>query len=388
MSELMNTSNRSAIRWQLLSTVSVLGLLASAYTAGEAEAAGDDADRPMVWIELGAQLEHLTGQGNPFTPGFVAANSDSSVLQPASPIEIQNPPPFSFGGESKISFQPENSKWIFAASIRYGRLSNSRDVHHQTTKTHAPKYTNGVPRPTSQGQHFTFEKFADTKVQHRESHAIVDFMAGKDVGLGMFGKGGSSTLSFGARFAQFSSRATLDARARPDLNFKYYPSANAPSRIPLPYFHTYHYTGEASRSFRGIGPSLSWSGSAPFAGNPQNGELTFDWGANAAILFGKQRAHVRHQGTGHYHSALRGADGGAKYSVTYQSPGGHDTDRSVIVPNAGGFAGASWRTESVKVSVGYRADFFFGAMDSGIDKRKSETLGFYGPFASVSVGFP
>ena len=39
-----------------------------------------------------------------------------------------------------------------------------------------------------------------------------------------------------------------------------------------------------------------------------------------------------------------------------------------------------------EVDLGYRADVFFGAMDGGIETRKSENVGFYGPFASVSVG--
>ena len=68
-------------------------------------------------------------------------------------------------------------------------------------------------------------------------------------------------------------------------------------------------------------------------------------------------------------------------------PRGHITDRTVTVPNVGGFAGMSFQFSSAKVSLGYRADFFFDAMDGGIDARKSATLGFYGPFASVSVGF-
>ena len=60
--------------------------------------------------------------------------------------------------------------------------------------------------------------------------------------------------------------------------------------------------------------------------------------------------------------------------------------RFVTVPNLGGFAGASFRFSGAKVSLGYRADFFFGAMDGGIDTRKSEDIGFYGPFATISVG--
>lgn len=39
-----------------------------------------------------------------------------------------------------------------------------------------------------------------------------------------------------------------------------------------------------------------------------------------------------------------------------------------------------------KISLGYRGDFFFGAMDTGIDVRKSTTLGYFGPYASLSVG--
>jgi len=60
--------------------------------------------------------------------------------------------------------------------------------------------------------------------------------------------------------------------------------------------------------------------------------------------------------------------------------------RTVIVPNLGGFAGLSFLYSNAKVSFGYRADFFFGAIDGGVDAAKKENRGFYGPFASVSVG--
>ncbi|HVP85004.1 MAG TPA: hypothetical protein VMS78_09800 [Rhizomicrobium sp.] len=41
---------------------------------------------------------------------------------------------------------------------------------------------------------------------------------------------------------------------------------------------------------------------------------------------------------------------------------------------------------AAKVSLGYRADFFFGAMDGGIDTRESYNRNFYGPYASISIG--
>jgi hypothetical protein len=58
----------------------------------------------------------------------------------------------------------------------------------------------------------------------------------------------------------------------------------------------------------------------------------------------------------------------------------------VIVPNIGGFAGLSVRFPNAKVSLGYRADAFFGAMDGSIDVRKTYDRDFYGPFATISIG--
>jgi iron complex outermembrane recepter protein len=385
MSELMNVRNGSQdFRWQLLTTVSALALLAAVYGSNESKAADQDADRPMVWIELGGQLVHVNGQGDPFPVAFLAANPNSPVLHPVSPLQAENPPPFEFAEEGKISFQPEGSDWVFSAAVNFGRSSNFKHVDHQTKGTFYSKYASGVPTAGIR----TVADFADTQVHHRESHAILDFSVGKDVGLGLFGRDTSSTLSLGVRFAQFASNATFDVRARPDLQFRdhVYSIPGAPHHytVHFPHYHSFHGTGQASRNFHGIGPSLSWNGSTPFAGNPQGGEISFDWGANAAILFGRQKASVRHQESGHY--VYRGFKYGTK-ATAYQHPvGGHSNVRSVIVPDVGGFAGASYRIENFKVSLGYRADFFFGAIDGGIDTPKRTTTGFYGPFASVSVG--
>ena len=117
MSELMITPNRRTIRWHLLSTVSALALLASVYAVSEAEAADNDTDRPTVWIELGGQLVHVNGQGDTFAPAFLAANLSSPVLQPTTPLQAQNPPPFQFAEEGTISFQPESS-WVDVLGCR------------------------------------------------------------------------------------------------------------------------------------------------------------------------------------------------------------------------------------------------------------------------------
>ncbi len=138
-------------------------------------------------------------------------------------------------------------------------------------------------------------------------------------------------------------------------------------------------------------------------GDADRGEITLDWGANASVLFGRQKTKGHHQTTekayylNHWKSRTIGRplvgkpliDGhfqnktaAAHYSTNNQYYTGHPTaqtakaasfnrTRTVIVPNLGGTAGFSFRYTNAKVSFGYRADFFFGAMDGGIDTRQN-----------------
>jgi hypothetical protein len=380
-----NNMNTPTIRWHLLSTVSAFALLTSTCTAS---AAGNEADRPLIWIELGGQMENVSGQGDVFAPAFMSAYSTSSVLwKGVTPLQAQRPSKFGFGEEGKILFQPEGSDWVFSAGIRYGRSSNVRHVDHQTNETHYFRLKYGAHATKTPSAILTTADFADTQAHHKESHAILDFSAGKDVGLGLFGKNSSSVVSFGVRIAQFTSGATFDIRARPDLQIVAHHFTAFHLTKYSDHFHSYHATGHASRSFHGVGPSLSWNASTPFVGSPQDGEITFDWGANASFLFGKQKARVRHHEIGIYYPTHLGAGAHIPTGTQlYSSPGGHSTSRSVTVPNVGGFAGISFQRGGAKISFGYRADFFFGAMDTGIDAAKKSNASFNGPYASISIG--
>jgi iron complex outermembrane recepter protein len=367
-------------RWQLLTTVSAVALLGS---LGVARA--DDAGRPILWIEAGGQLEQLSDKQEPYAPPFVAQLLDNPFTPPAA---VQAPPRFSFGEEARITFQPEDSEWKFSAALRYGRANRSGNSHEETSpaspKAHLSipyfhKYGTGTEKPAA-------KRFATTVAQNHQNNTILDFNAGKDVGLGMFA--GSSTLSMGARFAQFSSRSSVRIDSDPDftVSYKYITHfAGHPANIKIPQQSWDLYIGRmtASRSFRGLGPSLQWDGSTTVAGHADSGAITFDWGLNGAVLFGRQTMKAHHQTTAHH--------GSPKYSsgplpLAYQAA--HDTarSRSVTVPNVGGFAGLSLRFPNAKISLGYRADMFIGAMDGGIDTRKTYDRNFYGPFASISVG--
>jgi hypothetical protein len=59
---------------------------------------------------------------------------------------------------------------------------------------------------------------------------------------------------------------------------------------------------------------------------------------------------------------------------------------SATVPNIGGYLGASVRYRSSELSLGYRADTFFNAMDGGQQTRDTFNRGFYGPYLNVSLG--
>jgi len=404
MSELNKNMRERNIRWHLLSSVSALALIASS------PGAAADTDHPLLWIELGGNIDALSGTGDRFDAPFLQLTPTPGPYQHKSPFELQKPSRFTYGGEASFAFQPEDSNWIFSAGIRYGRSNNKRDVHRQTGVT--TKFPNPIYAlehrfyPSrdlkAQGLYPTATKyaakFAETTVNQSEHHMVLDFQAGKDVGLGMFGHNGKSVLSAGVRMARFSSHAEVKIRAKPDVDFYDVPIIGGKYEIPFTRWSTYYLHGQADRTFHGIGPSLSWSASAPLAGNVQNGELDLDWGINGALLFGRQTAKVSHQTTAKdmrakYHINIptnmytfRGYRT-THYVTRYRlNPAPQNRSRSVTVPNLGATVGISYRIEETKLSLGYRADYFFGAVDGGIDAAKKTTLGFNGLYASVSVG--
>ncbi len=301
---------------------------------------------------------------------------------PISPAQAQRAPSNSYGAEGKLSLQPDGTNWQFSVSLRYGRSNNNKHIHQQSYgKTPSRKYASHPTQPP----YISYPQFADLKVKNSESHSIVDFQVGRDFGLGSFGRGSTSILSAGLRFAEFTSKSRVSIIARPNIFFR------TVTPIPNKYFQIpthddYVASAFSQRSFRGMGPSLSWSGSTPVLGNPDRGEATFDWGINAAILFGRQKAQGTHQvDARHYNGKYQTVPPYGAYPLYFHATP-HDRSRTVTVPNVGGFLGASFRYPNAKVSFGYRADFFFGAMDTGINARHTVDRNFYGPFATISMG--
>jgi iron complex outermembrane recepter protein len=366
MSNSMNMPRRN-IRRKLMTTASALALGASVYGIGQAQAA--DAENPLIWIELGGQAEQVRGFGDPVDPLFTPEIISDGFM---SPLKAQRALGESFGEEGAISFQPEDSSWIFSASIRYGRAAGGTSKHQQTPggPRKACIVSCGYLTPRT-------VEYSETRVGNSETHAVLDFQAGQDVGLGLFGGQGQSTLSVGVRIAQFHSKQTLGMNADPDF---YFPIAKYAI-----HHQTYSVTSHIERSFHGVGPSIAWNASAPFAGNQQDGELTIDWGVNAALLFGRQKVHGHHQTSGVYYKTRFFKYTRLPVSNIHRS-GNPDRARAVTVPDLGGVIGLSLRYSDAKISLGYRYDVLLKAMDTGVDTRKTSNLTFNGPYASISVG--
>lgn len=391
MSELMNTNHgTSGFRWELLATASALALSTVVAMPPAAVAREDDRDRPTVWIEVGGQLERNGGIGAPFAPSFTQFQPTPAPFETGSPVAVQQSPRYAKGAEAKITLAPESTDWQFSIGVRYGRSNGNKHVIAQTHPD-AFKYTSPARGLQPVGATQLVPQFADTTVRLSESHTVLDFQAGKDVGLGMFGRDSTSVLSVGVRFAQFTSRSDVKARTRQNIH-PY--NLLSPEKYPLYFnrykFHTYYLQANSERSFHGIGPSLSWQASAPLIGNPQEGEFGLDWGVNGAILFGRQKAKAHHQTTDSYYKGVKyyppNGNSGTHYKRYPAVIGNPQRSHSVVVPNIGAFAGVSYRIENFKMSAGYRADFFFNATDGGIDARQQFDRSFHGPFASFSVG--
>ena len=398
----MSNKMNAHIRWKLLASASAAVLIATACDSTVAFAGDDESGQPQVWLELGAQLERASGGDGAFSPAFY-----SRIQSPIdSPAKIVDELPWSLGPEGKISFRPEGSDWVFSGGIRYGRAKSHRSTHqvsHPPQKTDVEKYI--LQHYYSPGGNYYYFKFkccqtnkvtpdpnyADVQSLHQESHLVLDFQAGKDVGLGLFGSHSTSTVSAGVRFAQFKTRSDIAVKARTDLQLyndfahpplSYYATPSQHKYLLVTGHREFSLTAASERSFKGFGPSLSWEASTTIAGNPETSQLTFDWGVNAALLFGKQKSKTHHQSSGSYQKG--------KYSSvvsSYNHPLKHSTrSRNVTVPNVGGMAGFSIKFPIAKVSVGYRADIFFNAMDSGWDAAKKQNRSFMGPFATISIG--
>ncbi len=360
--------------------------------------ADTDKHKPALWITLGGDVAQQTGQGMPFVPAFQAANPNSPAFMPESPQRVESPQRYIYDNELSLTYRPDDSSWNFIASVRYGRSERHRSATNlQQPQAGHQAFITSFGYTPSGGFHVGYDvktifpsivDFSETRARESQSHAILDFEAGKDVGLGIFGPEETSTIDLGIRIAQFASKSSSTIHGRPDLQHYNYATPSQLSFFgPNFYvfaskFHTYAAQARAKRTFHGIGPKISLTDSVPLLGNPDGPTFTLDWGANAALLFGRRRVNAAVHESGHFKGY-----GFGNNSNYYSKNISIARSRKVLIPNLGGFAGFGAKFENAKVSFGYRADLFFNAMDTGWLNERDRSVGFTGPYANLSIGF-
>lgn len=350
MSELIDkTECWTTFQCRLLATVSATALLGIAVSS---EAAAADAGEPTVWVEIGGQFDQLRNQQEIWVPDFTSTPHASPLVGGFQ--NLQKLPTTSVDASAELSFRPNDGDWIFSVSARFGKTQRRKEA--SKTDHILPVYYGTTP------SHYGI------RVYSTESHGVIDFQVGKDVGIGL--SGATSTVSLGLRFASLRSRSNVEIGTK--FPFTFYGSA------------TNQVTGVISRKFHGIGPSIGWNGSIPILGDIENGQLGVDIGANAAVLFGRQTTTQSTDGA--YRQRSYDWSNFVYVSHTQSVHSESVRRRNATVPNLGGFVAATYRFPNVKVSLGYRADWYFNAMDGGVATPRNENRGFFGPYLNIGIG--
>jgi outer membrane receptor protein involved in Fe transport len=360
---------------------------------------GESGKAPTAWITVGGNFAQLQNDWEKFNPDFASQMPEGLP----NPTLTEKAPGAAFDWEGKIEIQPENSDWVLKAGIRYGRATRKGNVHKSldvktADKLIIPTYFTqalGIPKTvTCEFMKSNFgisqdcpfgavdPEFVDSQARETEQHMMLDFTLGKDVGIVLFGGVGKATVSGGVRMAQFTSGIRAELNADPEYHF---PSPLLFGQLNPKYGEVYDATTDEHRTFRGVGPEVTLDASEPVWGSEDSGEINFDWGVNAALLFGQQKVSIQQT---RLYKKCPGFNGFAGVTCTYiyNTPTSIPRSKNVTVPNLGGYVGASARYRNAKINLGYRVDWFFGAMDGGQEKAKSYDRGFYGPYLNVSLG--
>jgi iron complex outermembrane recepter protein len=276
----------------------------------------------------------------------------------------------------KLTYAPQRSTWRVSMRAAFDETNGSG---HAEFGEYAPQTCDTVF-----GRHICRSgplDWATDDVQKREALKTVDFMVGKEVGIGL--SGASSVISGGIRYADFNSKAAAQLHGHPD----YY----LPPEGFLKYdrhWHSYDVSIAADRSFKGAGPELSWEASKTFFGNFDAGHTNLDWSLSGGVLFGKQKVRLQEKTTGTYsHGSY--LDGFRGYDVTdpIDRTSSRIETKSVSVPTLGASLGLSYEVQRFEIGAGYRWERYFNAIDGGYAEHKSYDRTIDGPYFKVSVGF-
>jgi hypothetical protein len=229
---------------------------------------------------------------------------------------------------------------------------------------------------------------ADATVWDREQFQIVDFTVGRDLGVGGLDQ---SRMTAGLRYAGLKSETQGELRGVPDWY------VHEAFLFPFPGYdatHTvYDIKVSADRTFKGVGPTLTWDASKALLGTANGGHVDVDWSAGAGVMFGDQKVSIGgeqqawHVDATGFQLAFPGQVVPPVPALTSGPAIDIHRSRRVTVPAADVSLGLSYKIGGFTAGAGYRWERYFNAIDGGYDQHKSYDRTIDGPYFKIAVGF-
>ena len=265
-----------SLRRCLLGTASGAALVGSAPFAAQADTSIDH-----IYLDFSGQYSLWSGGSMAWGRTFFTF--------PEPRIQVRN------GWDTRGDIALQSGDWYLTLSADYGRTGVS---HNDISQKYGPFTRSG-------------------QAKHDESHTIVDFTMGKDIGLGTLGLDGSSIISGGIRYERFIGHTVAN-------------------------ISSFNYTARKyiDQQFLGFGPVISWKARTPICP-----EWYFSWGVTAAAVLGARSFEL-------------------DPAQPILNPNRH---KRIMSPALSGYLGATWQMPDspLTLSARYRADAFFSVYDSG-----------------------
>jgi hypothetical protein len=291
----------------------LLGTASGAALIGTAPFAQADTNIDHIYLDVSGQYS-LTGGHTDW--GF----SGHGFGEPQ--INVKN------GFDTRADLALQSGNWYLTLSANFGRTGGSKA---------------SISQDAYYSSKYSFTHFhRDGVAKHNESHTVVDFTLGKDVGLGMMDLEGSSIVSLGVRYMHFV------ARTRSHLNYSTFSTFLGSS-----FFTSTSFNRQLDRQFVGWGPVITWKAKAPISP-----EFSFSWGLTAAAVIGGR---------------------------SFEIDGVKLRHNEIISPQVGGYVGLNWQMPDspFDLTIGYRGDGYFDIVDKGFATVHHADRIIHGPFAQI-----
>jgi iron complex outermembrane receptor protein len=292
------------------------------------------------------------------------------------------------GGEARLTYRLAGTPWRASVGARFGKANGGahQGIYSELADQEAvcgwtpfqcqnpilPGVVKYDTIPTNSSWVHTSQS---------DDHMMVDFMVGRDFGMGAGDF--RSSLSGGLGYARLRSRTDLNVKGIPDWVVTNGPFTDPDSAT----HHWYDATLTSEREFEGVGPVASWEASQRLLGDEQSGSVSLAWTVGGGVLFGKQKVDFTGDILSNYYLSA--------YVITYpwlvDSSERIAVDRqrseSTIVPTANLSLGLTYEVDRFKLGAGYRWERYFNAIDGGDREPKDFDRTIDGPYFKLSVGF-